>query len=534
MRRTTSFLVAYVCLALAQAGHAQDYTILPTDDPNTTTLGNETSNNTSACVANGSPSYCNEALPNLTTSTANQNAGAQTTVVDAFPEHVSTITVNRLMNHGQAWPGKIICEYQPWFGNVSPYNSHIDIGYDENTLATVTNQDAKMINRGCNINLIDFYGTTDSAQQFNLTSTNNVYTDLSGRSNYPLRLGILEDENAFKTDCLPSGQTEAGAISCIEGALEADMKYISENYANVTQTAGLYWTDQGTNVVGFYGACGDFAPLSCPGDWNTIWSSVQTYADNNSYNFKFIFNFGNFDRPTISAGEYAWPQPYVDATNSDNFIDNPPSQFWWCDPTGITCDGTSGGYLDQFYEQAESEYTDGKVIVGLLYSGFDDSNASWGTDRVIAQQCGRILLDTANEPNLGGYWGTTAQIPYMQMATWNDYEEASEEESGIDNCYTAVNLSYESGSSSEMQWTLSISSAGAGYATTNTVHHYALWTAPHGGTTLTLRKQLGPTLTKFNLSTLDLPEGSYDVYLEMVGQPSIQNEMSGKLEYTQN
>jgi hypothetical protein len=222
----------------------------------------------------------------------------------------------------------------------------------------------------------------------------------------------------------------------------------------------------------------------------------------------------------------------VDATNSDNFIDNPPSQFWWCDPTGITCNGSSGGYLDQFYEQAESEYADGKVVVGLLYSGFDDSNASWGTDRVIAQQCGQVLLDTANEPNLGGYWGTTAQIPYMQIATWNDYEEATEEESGVDNCYTAVNLSYKSGSSSEMQWTLTTSSAGVGYATTNTIHHYALWTAPHDGTTLTLRKQLGPTVTEFNLSTLGLPAGSYDVYLEMIGQPSVQNEMSGSLEYS--
>jgi hypothetical protein len=395
-----------------------------------------------------------------------------------------------------------------------------------------------MIARGCNINFIDFYGSTDQNMGLNKNGANAVYTDLAKRTNYPLKLGILEDIGAFKTAC--SGQSEGNTISCIETALKADMDYIYQTY--IKPQPSVYWSDQGTYVVGFFGACAAFPaletgmPPSCTPDWDTLWTDVQNYVTSSGYNMKFVFQFGNFDIPTISAGEYAWPQLYGNAAcqaAKDCFTSNPPSQFWWCDSTGITCNGSSGGYLDQFYYQG-SLNNPGHLTIGALYKGFDDSNANWTTDRVIAEQCGQAFIDTANEVTAGGYWGgtsTTHQIPYMQIATWNDYEEGTEVESGVDNCYTAVNLSLPTGTS-KISWTLT--STDSTYATIKTIHHYALWTAPSGGSTLTLKKQLGATLTQFDLASLGLAAGTYDVYLEMVGQPSTQNEMSSKVSYTQH
>jgi hypothetical protein len=541
MRRTSSYLLPFVCLLAMSAVQAQDHTPQPGDDLPTTLLNTEIANNTSACSAKGTPSYCNEALPNLETSSGNQADGAQTTVVDAFPKHVSTISAHRLMYKN--WNGQLICEYQPWFENTGSFNGHIDIGYNENTSSTVQKQDGTMITRGCNINFVDFYGTVDSGQQFNLTTTNNVYTDVSGRANLPLKLGILEDQGSFDAGVAPycGNQTpalsESATITCIENALESDMTYVYNTY--ISPKAGVYWMDGGTNVIGYFGACPTFSALTCnrneTDDWDTIWSAVQSYVDSKGYNMKFIFQFGYYGYPTISAGTYAWPQPYSESKDNHAFQDNPPSQYWWCDPTGITCDGTSSGYLDQFYIQSQTPVSDGEVAVGLLYSGFDDSNASWTDGRVIAQQCGQILLDSANEVTAGAYWGTGHQIPYMMIATWNDYEEGTEEESGVDNCYGAVNLSYKSGSTTVMDWSLGINSGTLGYQTIDTIHHYALWTATHGSTSLTLRAQPAYTATSYDLSTLDLPAGTYDVYLEMVGEPSIQNEMSATpLEYTQN
>lgn len=532
MRIEISSLFVCFYFVLVPPIHAQDSTILPTDDPAAITVNNETSNNTSACYAAGNPSYCTIALPNEQTSSANQAAGAETTVVDSFPEHVSTINVKRLMYSG--WNGQLICEYQPWFSEnpsppapYKPYNGHIQVGYDETTTssngpATVKNQNTKMISRGCNINLLDFYGNTDTTQGMNLTGANNVYSDLKTRTNYPLKFGILEDKGAFKTAC--SGLTESQTISCIESHLESDLTYIYSNYASVNP--GLYWQDQSTNVVGYFGSCGDFSTLSCPGDWDTIWTAVQNYSNANGYNMKFIFQFGNFDIPTISAGEYAWPQPYGTPTcqsAKDCFTSNPQSQFWWCSPTGTLC----SGYLDYFYQQGAAN--PGHLTIGLLYKGFDDSNASWGQDRVIAEQCGQVFLDTANEVTIGGYWGTNNQIPYMQIATWNDYEEGSEVESGIDNCYTAVNTSL---STNQLNWNYTVNDSN--YAVTKTIHHFALWMALSGQTNFLLKAQIGRTATSYNLlNVTGLTSGQkYDIYLELVGQPSMQNEMSNKVTWT--
>jgi hypothetical protein len=403
-----------------------------------------------------------------------------------------------------------------------------------------------MITRGCNINFVDFYGDVnlDTHHTFNRTTTDHVYADLWPRTNVPLKLGILEDQGSFDAKASPyCGDqvpvlTQSATESCIESALETDMGYIYNNYISLHPS--VYWTDGGKNVVAYFGACVQFSALDCDGDsvdsWNTIWNAVQSYVDGHSYNMKFIFQYGSFGYPTISQGTYAWPQPSSDAADNDAFQDNPPSQYYWCDSTGIACTGTSAAYLDRYYNDAETYATGSspEVAVGLLYSGFDDSNASWTNGRVIAQQCGHVLLDSANEVNKGGYWGTTNSMPYMMMATWNDYEEGSEQESGIDNCYTAVNLSFQTGSTTKVQWSLTVDPNSQGYQGTDTIHHYALWTSTDNGNTLTIRSQPKPPITTFDLTTLHLPMGTYRVYAEMVGQPSIQNEMSSYVTYVQH
>jgi hypothetical protein len=80
MRRIVLSALPLVCLACVQVTNAQSIT-----------WESETSNNTSACSATGTPTYCTEALPPQDTSGPNEQAGAQTTVIDAFPVHVSSV-----------------------------------------------------------------------------------------------------------------------------------------------------------------------------------------------------------------------------------------------------------------------------------------------------------------------------------------------------------------------------------------------------------------------------------------------------------
>jgi len=74
-----------------------------------------------------------------------------------------------------------------------------------------------------------------------------------------------------------------------------------------------------------------------------------------------------------------------------------------------------------------------QLTIAGIWKGFDDYNASWGNNRVIAQQCGQVLLNTAAE--ISTYFGgTNPQLPYLQVVTWNDYEEGSAIERGLGKC----------------------------------------------------------------------------------------------------
>jgi hypothetical protein len=100
-----------------------------------------------------------------------------------------------------------------------------------------------MISEGCDINLIDWYGSISPYQTFNLTTANTVFADLNSRSGYPLKFGIMEDKGALKYSCPTSGLTESGTVACLQGALMQDMDYINTHYVN----SGVYWTDGGAS-----------------------------------------------------------------------------------------------------------------------------------------------------------------------------------------------------------------------------------------------------------------------------------------------
>ena len=71
----------------------------------------------------------------------------------------------------------------------------------------------------------------------------------------------------------------------------------------------------------------------------------------------------------------------------------------------------------------------GAVAVGSVYAGFDDRLASWGKRRIINGNCGDTWLKTFSVAR--EYQG---RYSALQLLTWNDYEEGSEIEPGIDNC----------------------------------------------------------------------------------------------------
>ena len=69
-------------------------------------------------------------------------------------------------------------------------------------------------------------------------------------------------------------------------------------------------------------------------------------------------------------------------------------------------------------------------------SRFNDKLALWGANRIMDQQCGQTWLQTFSKIN--GIYSSGNQLNALQLVTWNDYEEGTEIESGIDNCVSVA------------------------------------------------------------------------------------------------
>src|SRR5205807_2524613 len=132
--------------------------------------------------------------------------------------------------------------------------------------------------------------------------------------------------------------------------------------------------------------------------------------------FKFVFEEEDVNcwRHILGDGCYVWMNPAKWS---------PQAQFNW---------GASSNpkpvYYQDFYKNAVANPD--KIAIGAIKKGFDDNNASWGTNRVTAQQCGQTLLNTMDL--ISNYYNSRHQLEYLGVATWNDYEEGSEVETGID------------------------------------------------------------------------------------------------------
>src|SRR3569833_534726 len=122
------FLLSLRCLV-----HAQD------------TLNAATSNNTSACSAQGG--YCQGVFSGM--------ADSASGVFDAAPGNVSHVDV-----HASEYSGAttaLFAHFMPWFcmqpgstatGPGTACNSHIQVGYNSNDPATVQGQMSDMLSRG--------------------------------------------------------------------------------------------------------------------------------------------------------------------------------------------------------------------------------------------------------------------------------------------------------------------------------------------------------------------------------------------------
>ena len=377
--------------------------------------------------------------------------------------NISKMPIRSLLYAGST--AKIYAHLVPWFG----FGDHMNVGYVSSDTLQVQKQVNDMLSRGIDGAIIDWYGRGESSKNF-ASYDLGVQAFMHQSELHPgFNFAIMHDAGALKT-C-------ANTLGCdVTQTLIDDL-----NYANVTYSGSpAYLKSGGRPVVYFFGH------EAYTIDWTRVRAGVAG-------NPMFIFRNGSgFTKPQTS-GAFSWVEPTtVSATN----------------PMAIN-------YLDNYYKTAlgfPTEYS-----TGSGYKGFNDTLDLWGTDRIIDQQCGQTWLKTMAEE--GKYYSTTKQMLGIQLVTWNDYEEGSEIESGIDNCVTV---------------SATVAGTVASWSITgqmNTVDHFTVF-ASQDGTNLMWLADLPTITTSLDLASFGLNAGNYIIFVKAVGKPTLANKMSGGVQVT--
>jgi len=482
----------------------------------TTSLASLTQNNTSACGSAVAPCTQAWSSTNSVTYTSGSTYAGQTKSVDGFWNRtvpsgtqapgssygvVSKVPMSALLPGYASVP--IWVETQNWWGGTT--GGHITNGERSGTADQINNQVADHISRGFAGQVIDWDGkgtTEDLALPFIRAAgeaSGGVY-----------KFAVMIDKAFFQYGC-PGGANAA----CVSGAIA----YLVANYTS----SPAYLKDAAGHPIIFY-----FVNSYYPADY-AILTDGGVNADGTVFVMYEPNGFAGSEPPS-TIGEYAWVNPsdgatYASTTGSAGTFSSAPD-FGFKD-------------LTSYLGKAASNPT--AFRASEAHRGFDDNLANWSLDRVIDAQCGVTWLETFH--HTGSFGGSTSyqgSLDYLQAGhsldmvlvdTWDDYEEGSEVETGIDNCMSALSVTL---SGSTLSWsptwgTDPMNSAVSG--SESTVYEYAVFLSEAGGAGVMKLADVmcnaGTCAHSLDVSTYGVQGGPYVFYVEAIGLPSIVNHIGG-------
>jgi len=406
------------------------------------------------------------------TTTLAAETSNNTSAADSFATqtngNIGATNISKSPVRSLLYPGstaKIYAHLVPWFG----FGDHMNVGYTSSDTLQVQKQVNDMLSRGIDGAIIDWYGRGE-------TSTHFASYDLATQAfmheaelHPGFNFAIMHDAGALKV-C-------ANTVGCdVTQTLIDDL-----NYANVTYSGSTAYLNNGGRPVIYF-----FGHEAYTIDWTRVRAGVAG-------NPMFIFRNGSGFTKAQTSGAFSWVEPTT--VTSTNLM--------------------AINYLDNYYKTALSFPTE--YSTGSGYKGFNDTLALWGTNRIIGQQCGQTWLATIADA--GKYYSTAKQMLGIQLVTWNDYEEGSEIESGIDNCVTISTTV----AGTVASWSIT--------GQMNTVDHFTVFASQDGANLMWLADV--PTTTgSLDLATFGLNAGNYIVFVKAVGKASLTNKMSAGVQVT--
>lgn len=437
----------------------------------------------------------------------------------------------------------VFAHFLPWFqvgaasstyprvnanGDYISVGGHVETGYNSDNVNIIATQMGDIYQRGFDGVTVDWHGPNAGLTS---TTTQRIRDHLN--ANYcskgacSLKFGVMEDhqswQHAYSDYRACQAQTGLDETACITAHLQRDFLHLNDNFfpASSYLRATVNSIDQsnGRPVTHFF-VPDDASDTFWVANWQTVYNDLRstTSAFINS-NPHFIFrNPGGFSH-VQSDGAYAWfdwPSNNVDSEGSHN--------------------AANDAYLANFYSVASSNT--GKQAWGATYKGFDERRSGFSggsTTRFIRQRCGRVWLDSLARAR-NDYSG----LSFVQIPTWNDYDEGTEIESGIDNCVNESSYSASVDGSQNMSWSFAFNSA---EGTPDTVNHYELY-KEDSGNLIPVDTAIPTSRCSFNGSTMTIScstplsgygwasNTNYSLRVKQVSKSCLTNHLFGAISWT--
>jgi hypothetical protein len=281
--------------------------------------------------------------------------------------------------NGPSGPTKVLAVYEPWFG----HPRHIDVGYSSQDPVNIKRQIQRAKSLHINGFVVDWYGDREP------------FIDKS----YALVQSIAAQENF--TVAMMYDETDKPAAEATDDALVAFDTFRDRYLADSAPGRQAYLMYQGRPVIFIF-----------PKGGHTDWKRIRDEAETWNPKPLLIYEFRRVPTADVFDGFYAWV--------------NPGKKGW-------AADGSNWGedYLSDFYQTMRNKYPD-KIVVGGAWPGFDDRHASWSLGRYMSSRCGDTFTDTLKMSQQ--FYPPDDPIPYLLIATWNDYEEGTAIERGTPRC----------------------------------------------------------------------------------------------------
>lgn len=274
----------------------------------------------------------------------------------------------------------MIAVYLPWFGRPN----HINVGYSSQDRVVLGNQITQAKQLGVAAFVVNWYGEHHDFED----KAYSLMQQVAAENNF--KVALMYDED----DADPAAETDI---------VIADLQYAYDHYIGPRAVVprDAYLSYDGRPMIFIF-------PKGGHTDWNRVRRTVNSWE-----NPPLLLT--NHIRPDVANsfdGFYAWV--------------NPGKQGWHSG-------GSNWGedYLDNFYKTMITRYPD-KIAVGAAWPGFDDSKASWSQGRKIDARCGRTFSDTLRL--FRRYYDQQRPLPFLMIETWNDYEEGTAIERGVNTC----------------------------------------------------------------------------------------------------